>query len=282
MHPWTRPTAHSTFAVTAKGLLDDVRKAVDARGGIPQGDDFKGRELWNGSWPQSKLPNGIHKQTLVGSDPEDAKCCWCEQRFRWKRSLDVEHYRPKAKVTRWDGNPPLVSDVPPKEIDVDTGYWWLGFSWDNFSLACAGCNQEFKRNLFPVIEPRDPCREGVEHTETPLLIDPASVFRVRDHFAWSEGGLIDGISDDGRATIITCGLNRKDLRSARAQVAENTLHELRAWKSAQQRGDKERRREAFARLAKLGDRQSEFTSMVRWFVEKYLGVVWDQLPGFPQ
>lgn len=31
------------------------------------------------------------------------KCAWCERHCEWKRQLDVEHYRPKAAVTHWEG-----------------------------------------------------------------------------------------------------------------------------------------------------------------------------------
>lgn len=281
MLPWIRPQAHSDFALEAARLLNNVRTDVGNRRGIPHGDDFKGREIWTASWKQSKLPDGIHKRTLVGPFPEYAKCHWCERRLRWKGELNVEHYRPKGGVTRWDGNPPLISDEPPKQIPVSTGYWWLAFTWDNYSLACYSCNTAFKRNLFPMVEPRLPFQEGVEGQEKPLLIDPASSFQVRDHFHWYDDGIMDGVSDEGRATIITCGLNRNDLLDLRAKVARKTLREVRAFQVASEMGRKDDLRAARDELARLGDRQSEFTSMVRSLFEKYIGIDWSKVKGFP-
>jgi hypothetical protein len=282
MLPWNRPQAHADFALEAATLLDQVRAAIKNNGGIPSGKEFEKREIWNGSWRQSKLPPGIHKQTLVGSSAEDAKCHYCEQSRRWKRELNVEHYRPKGGVTRWDGDPSLESDVPPKEIHVDTGYWWAGFSWDNYLLACAACNQEFKRNLFPVIEePRPAVREGVEQSETPLLLDPGSNFEVREHFEWSDLGVMGAVSPQGRATIITCGLNRKDLRRHRGAVAKDVMEALEVLRFAQALRDRKGMFAARDRLAELGKRQSEFTSMVRWLFEKYTKREWTTFPGFP-
>jgi len=282
MLPWNRPGAHSTFATEAARLLGEVRKNVNDRAGIPHGDDFKGREIWALAWKQRTFPDGIHKTTLVGSSPELAKCHWCERRLRWKGELTVDHYRPKTKVTRWDGEPPLVSDVPPKQIDVSVGYWWKAFSWDNYSLACDPCNMTFKRNLFPVVEPRLPFQEGVEGQEQALLIDPSTNFNVADHFEWMDDGIMEAVSEQGKATIITCGLNRKDLLNLRAKVASDTLQAIRAWRVAIEVGNKEAQRREHAKLAALGDRQSEFTSMVRWLFAKYFRIAWSQVPGFPE
>lgn len=88
-----------------------------------EGAHFEKRQLW-------KDPK--HKQVLVGNIARPTKCAWCERHCEWQRQLDIEHYRPKAEVTRWDGSPPLVSDHPPKQVRVSDGYWWLAFDWDNY------------------------------------------------------------------------------------------------------------------------------------------------------
>ena len=118
MLSFARPGAHKDFATEATRLLDDVRKEIVKRG-TPHSDHFKGRDLWAGSWKG----DGRHKMTLSGGHALLAKCAWCERVRDVKRELDVEHYRPKVLVTRWDGDPPQVSDKPPKEIDVGPGYW---------------------------------------------------------------------------------------------------------------------------------------------------------------
>ena len=55
----------------------------------------------------------------------DNKCAYCECYFRTVAYGDVEHYRPKSK------------------------YWWLAFSYHNYSASCQLCNQKYKKAKFP-------------------------------------------------------------------------------------------------------------------------------------
>lgn len=281
MMPWTRPDPHDDFAADAAKLLADVRDAVDKRKGIPHGDDFKDREIWTASWKRRDQTPGLHKRALVGPGWPLTKCAWCEQIRATKREIDVEHYRPKVWLTEWQGQPPVVSDTPPREIDVGPGYWWLAFGWSNYLLSCAMCNQHWKRNLFPVAAPRPACAEGVERTERPLLLDPASGFRTRDHFRWTVDGIMEPLSPEGYATIVTCGLNRADLSIRRGKMAFETARTLDAFVRALRRGDGDAQRQAFQKLGDLGSRSSEFTGMVRWLVEERLHHAWDELEGMP-
>lgn len=279
MIPWTRPQPHPRFAETAERVAGKVQKAVDERG-HPHGDDFKGSEIWGGSWKESQHPDGLHKTTLVGEESWYAKCHWCEQHRPPRRELDVEHYRPKVEITEWVGEPRIVSDTPPAEVRVGFGYWWLAFEWSNYSLACGTCNRGWKRNLFPVSPPRAACVVGIEAIETPLLINPASVFRAGDHFRWTIDGHILPCSDAGRATIITVGLNRRDLVVRRAKVANDTVEALTRFKNALLAEDERALDTIYDELAELGSRRAEFTSMARWFIEQDLQCQWHEL-GMP-
>lgn len=278
MLSFVRPEPHSAFSAEAQRLLDEVRAAVVGRGGKPQSVDFDKREVWSGSWKST----GRHKEALAGVGRAWAKCAWCERIRDVSRELDVEHYRPKVKVTRWEGTPPLVSDVPPREVEVSPGYWWLAFAWGNYALACKGCNSGWKRNLFPVREPRPPYAEGVESAEQPLLLDPSMPFKVSDHFSWTAGGLMEGVSDEGRATIVTCGLNRSTLASARVKLVPDVLGVLNDLLNALRRRNETAVRLGIGHLALLGSREREFTGMVRWFVEQKLGTGWDAIEGLPE
>ncbi len=53
------------------------------------------------------------------------KCAYCECYFRTVAYGDVEHYRPKSK------------------------YWWLAYSYYNYSASCQLCNQKYKKAKFP-------------------------------------------------------------------------------------------------------------------------------------
>ncbi|MGE0330708.1 MAG: hypothetical protein AB7P37_08430 [Ramlibacter sp.] len=54
------------------------------------------------------------------------KCAYCESPTSMVAHGDVEHFRPK---------------------DI---YWWLAFSYDNYTYCCQLCNQKFKGANFPV------------------------------------------------------------------------------------------------------------------------------------
>lgn len=277
MLSFVRPGAHESFAAEARRLLDEVREGVARRGGTSHSDDFKGRELWSGSWKG----DGRHKKALAGWGAKSAKCAWCERIRDVSRELDVEHYRPKVKVTRWEGDPPLVSDTPPKEVEVGPGYWWLAFAWENFTLACKACNQEWKRNLFPVREPRAPCTEGIEVAEQPLLLDPSKPFHTREHFAWTVDAIMHGVSAEGRATIISCGFNRSPLVALRVKVIPTLSAVLEDIRAACRRGDGAAIRRGLGQLGLLGSRSEEFTGMVRWFAEQSLRNPWEDIEGLP-
>lgn len=272
-----RPGAHDDFAAEAAKLLGEVRLAVATRQGTPHSDDFKGRELWTGAWKR----DGRHKETLVGKGVASAKCAWCERIRDVSRELDVEHYRPKVAVTRWEGDPPAVSDAPPKQVAIGPGYWWLAFSWENYSLACKTCNQGWKRNLFPVREPRPSCVEGIEKVEQPLLLDPSKPFKTRDHFSWTVGAIMEGVSPEGRATIITCGLNRGRLVDLRVKVAVDVRLAFDHIRSGTDRQDSAAVERGLRQLARLGARDAEFAGMVRWMAEQVFEADWNDIEGLP-
>lgn len=272
MHPWTRPTAHPTFATESAALLDALRLDVAANGGRARPEHFERRALWTYSWKPRGQPTGVHKHTMVGAASWFAKCVWCEQLRERERELDVEHYHPKVCVTEWQGTPPLISDAPPRELNERGGYWWLAFTWNNFTLSCKTCNQAWKRNLFPVRTPRSrDVLEGDEASEVPLLLDPSIPFRAGDHFRWTPGGILEPVSDRGFATIVTCGLNRRELLERRAQVAQNVLARRGELLKAMRRRDRDAVAQEKLALNALGSVTSEFTGMVRWLVEQGLG-----------
>jgi hypothetical protein len=54
------------------------------------------------------------------------------------------------------------------------GYYWLAYEWNNLFLACQLCNQLFKKNLFPLLDPTTRAashKDNVEN-EKPAFIDP--------------------------------------------------------------------------------------------------------------
>lgn len=141
------------------------------------------------------------------------KCGYCESKIKHAAALQVEHYRPKAKV---------VGDK------IHQGYYWLGMEWSNLLLACPNCNnQGAKGNRFPIQGNRVyyPILNLLQPTlkrdsllannlpliaERPLLLNP-ELCNPRIHFYFDENAILYGKTDEGRETIDICKLNRKNL-----------------------------------------------------------------------
>lgn len=105
---------------------------------------------------------------------QHGKCCFCEEVVGERG--DVEHFRPKAGV-RQSANEPMQTP----------GYYWLAYDWDNLFLACHICNQRYKQNLFPLVDPANRARTHQDDIarEQPLLIDP-SLVDPQDHISFRE------------------------------------------------------------------------------------------------
>jgi hypothetical protein len=112
------------------------------------------------------------------------KCGFCERRLEKSPygniEHDVEHFRPKAKVTSWP------SDAARKERQVDfpfalgraadPGYYLLAYHLENYLIACKTCNSALKANCFPVANGRDTGGRRTRDltTEKAYLIYPIS------------------------------------------------------------------------------------------------------------
>src|SRR5205085_9189437 len=104
------------------------------------------------------------------------KCAYCEAKFVLDQSGDIDHFRPKARVT--DEN-----DRPVKLNSVDhPGYYWLAYDWQNLLPCCSKCNRPSKHasgkiigkgTRFPV-ENRHAFRPEEVMAETPMFINPAA------------------------------------------------------------------------------------------------------------
>lgn len=151
------------------------------------------------------------------------KCAYCECR---EYKPDVEHYRPKKRVTGDQRN--------------IHGYYWLCYEWTNLLPACSACNSRSgKWDKFPIAGNRvtsppftalrkldfDKCK--VNHTyllsELPMLLhpeidEPTNFFKLE----WN-GQLtpLDSQDGKGKASIDTYDLNRGNLISARKEIIDD-------------------------------------------------------------
>lgn len=137
---------------------------------------------------------------------QHGKCAFCESKVAHISYGDVEHFRPKAGWRQAEGEP---LGLP--------GYYWLAYEWTNLFLACTLCNQQFKKNLFPLQTSARRARSHKEDVtaEDPLLLDPTvddpeAFISFREEVPYA----VDG-NARGEATIHTLGLRRDALAEQR-------------------------------------------------------------------
>lgn len=159
------------------------------------------------------------------------KCAYCERHCK----AEIEHYRPKAKVTEDENHP---------------GYYWLCYEWSNLLPSCHECNGSGgKMNQFPVKGTRvtaPPLQVGglldtsqtLVHSsplidEQPYLLHPEidnpSDFLCVEIDPKREGIKLygtDGQNDRGEQTIKICNLNRVDLKINRLSKLNDFIKEI--------------------------------------------------------
>jgi uncharacterized protein (TIGR02646 family) len=172
------------------------------------------------------------KEKLV--DKYAHKCAYCEKTVT--KYDDIEHFRPKAEVTE---------DIP------HGGYYWLGFIWSNFLVACNECNRTgAKGNKFPVTGTRitvpyidfaNPksiadffkiCHIEALESEERLLLHPV-LDNPDDHLEFEANGGVKpkNGSSMGRNSIEVYGLNdfnnrQEDLFKPRKAIVEQVEGEV--------------------------------------------------------
>lgn len=169
------------------------------------------------------------------------KCYFCESNIEHSAVLNVEHFRPKAKVEAQDNN-----------MVKHKGYFWLAIEWTNLLLACPKCNQDGKRNRFPIAGVRavfhNPLsampppatshynmnRNQCLHSNIPLNLEiPLLVHPEYEDpypiFTFDQSGKMYGKSPNierGELNISILKLNRRLLVEARLEKWENIENEI--------------------------------------------------------
>jgi len=229
-------------------LLEKHRRNV-ARDGKEKSSEFS-KNVW--------LDDGLRETLWIS---QHKKCCYCEKQLELKRESDVEHYRPKSKVTP-------IADHP--------GYWWKAYSWDNYLYSCKHCNSDYKVNLFPLIHEENRVSDENEDLtlEQPVLINPfeddPNEFLGYDRkddliFVVSRG---DDVHKRGSRTSDICGLNRHELLVRRSTVWETLNLALTTYDFALMSNNDRALLMAVRTIRKLAAPESSHAGMVRYFVEQ--------------
>jgi len=185
------------------------KKAVAATQGVI--DDFnngKKLEFISKLWNVLKL----HLFELFAN-----KCAYCEAKVLHVASGDVEHYRPKKKVTENSHHP---------------GYYWLAYDVSNYLPTCEKCNRvRGKRNHFPVKNDVYAYSQEDIKNEVPLLLNPYD--HVPDeHLFFTPGkddtyfGTVEGRTEEGITSVKCYNLKRAMLTEKRREEQESVENEL--------------------------------------------------------
>lgn len=182
-----------------------------------------------------KFSNSIYASDTVKKSLNEIyknKCAYCETDTTAGSVLQVEHYRPKAKVT---------------EDSKHEGYYWLGYEWSNLMYSCSSCNRA-KSTSFPIDLQNggkriyNPPMTGLDLDKTkysandndlmnekPLLLNPEEQnFNPETHLIIGPNGEIKGRTTRGNSTIQICKLDRKNLILARKKIVDIHLRNLMA------------------------------------------------------
>lgn len=163
------------------------------------------------------------------------KCAYCEGSYRATSPTDIEHFRPKGRVSGEAGH---------------KGYWWLASVWSNLLASCILCNREQHNELFNITTTNwapvliksgkvdhfplaGPYRAFTETDdlmrEDPLLIDPTNR-DPSEYFIWKEMLNLqiivprheaDASTPYAQTSIQVYGLNRRPLVEERTRIAQS-------------------------------------------------------------
>ena len=212
------------------------------------------------------------------------KCAYCEAKISLDQPGDVEHFRPKGKVTGEDD----------QEIEVDDGqgghrphpgYFWLAYDWSNLLPSCARCNRPMKGpggklvgkwNRFPV-DGAHALLPAEVATEKPVLLHP--VFDdPAEHFGIDpDTGIIFSKTPRGEACIRILGLNREGLPEARRDVFDNVMARAKQQNAAFVDNDTKKMQKDLRYLEGIKEGSAEYSMAGRIALERVRAALLAQL-----
>ena len=159
------------------------------------------------------------------------KCAYCESDITSGADWDVEHYRPKGKVS---------------ENALHPGYYWLPYEWTNLFPSCPHCNQSRrdrktfddpatlpaagKLDQFPLSDESTRAMKPEDNIarEKRLLLSPSDD-QPESHLSFGVDGSAIAVASSamGIASINVFHLNRRRLKLARRKQAEMAVKLMR-------------------------------------------------------
>lgn len=145
------------------------------------------------------------------------KCAYCETSIAVSQPGDIDHFRPKRRVTQ-SAQPVMIPDRSAQNA-FHPGYYWLAYECRNLLPTCEDCNRPNKSktrghrigkwNEFPVKNFRAYAPGGEIHEE-PLLLNPIAELDVSEHLRIDERGVFACLTAEGHTTCEIFGLNLRE------------------------------------------------------------------------
>lgn len=146
------------------------------------------------------------------------KCVYCEFPLGGRSTQDVEHFRPKSKISAWPNGKaayPYATGAAQA-----SGYYWLAYDPLNYAASCKDCNSALKRDAFPIMAGRGAALQKVtvlNASEEPLLLfpfgdwgdNPAEYFDYDGIFVQAKSGLNAAAERRAQVTIDFFRLNKR-------------------------------------------------------------------------
>ena len=191
------------------------------------------KQVESGKKPKvTELYKDLRMQSIYKSQnaPFFGKCAYCESDVLVNQPGDIEHWRPKSRVTDEKGRA-IEINSGNGEKTPHPGYYWLAYDSRNLLLSCATCNRPStskisgrrigKWDQFPVEDFRATIM-GEESQESPILLNPVEEDPA-DHLEVDDEGFIIAKTYRGQLCIDIFGLNiREALLDARRKYINDT------------------------------------------------------------
>jgi len=255
---YTRPQAPDDFA----------NKVAEARANLENA--AQNRKLTKEDFPPHWSD---YKDVFVQA--QHGKCFFCEGKVTATHYGDVEHFRPKAAITL--PGPGITGKKGKKAIPISAvGYWWLAYSWENYSLSCQLCNQQHKKNHFPTTPQIPATGPDRDNPEDSLILNAFDDEDIDAAWEISESGLLMDRNEKGKQTWIVCGLNRDPLVEARREKGVRVADLLSLLGSAEEAGELSMQDLCVKMIQREGADESEYAAVERATVNRLLNVSWQE------
>lgn len=206
------------------------------------------------------ITHGDFKAGLYGAEDvrtalkkdQYGKCAYCESLLEVSSAAQIEHFRPKTYSQQGKGG---AIHRP--------GYYWLAYDWNNLLAACSVCNQQYKKNYFPL---EDDSQRADRHTRTlshenPLLINP--YMDNPDIHIIFHREIAVGLTPKGETSIEYYGLNRKALLKERQEKYETfrILEDIRKLLEARRENNPGIYKSIVEKLERMTDHEACYSGM---------------------